>query len=69
MGALAIISAFTLLSFKLLESGDMWYLGLNLFGAIGILVDAFYHDDYPAGFLHVVFAAVAFAAIIFNYIG
>ena len=68
IGALAIIIAFTMLSFKQIEPGDTIYLMLNFFGAIGILVDAFYHDDYPSGFLHVVFAAVAFAAIIFNYV-
>ncbi len=67
-GALAIIVAFTMLSFNLLQPKDLLYLALNLFGAAGILIDAFYHDDYPAGVLHVVFAAVAFAAIVFNYV-
>lgn len=69
LGALAIIVAFTMISFNIVQSGDFVYLILNMVGATGILIDAFYHDDYPAGFLHVVFAGVAFAAIVFNYIG
>ncbi len=63
-GAVLVIIGFALLSLNKVGPHDASYLLLNLFGGLGILTDAFYHKDYPSGFLNIVFSAIAFISLI-----
>ena len=63
-GAVLIIIGFALLSLDKVGPHDVSYLLLNLFGGLGILSDAFYHKDYPSGFLNIVFSLIALISLI-----
>ncbi len=63
-GAVLIIVSFALLSLDKVGPHDSSYLLLNLFGGLGILIDAFYHKDYPSGVLNVVFASIALISLV-----
>jgi len=63
-GALAVISAYGLLSFGYLDSGSLIYQILNVTGALGIVYIATKKKDYQSSVLNIVWALIAFVAII-----
>ena len=60
----AVVIAYTLINFSLLEVDDFYYQFLNVFGSLGILINAFYHRDYPAAILNMIWIAVAIIIIV-----
>ncbi len=62
-GVLAILVAYTLLSFKLIGSNTLIYQLLNLTGAAGLIIEAASKKDTQPVVLNIVWAAVAVVAI------
>lgn len=63
-GVLAILAAYALLSFKVIDADSLPYQLLNLTGAIGIMIVAATKKDTQPVVLNVVWALVALVAII-----
>lgn len=63
-GVSAVLLAYLLLSFSFLSSHNLIYQLLNGIGAIFLIVESAWRNDYPFTFLNVVWAAVALWAII-----
>jgi len=62
-GALAILTAYGGSSFGLISSADASYQGLNLFGALGVVVSSLPRKAYQATALNAVWSAIAFVAL------
>ncbi len=62
-GVIAILLAYTLLSFKEITPSSLPYQLLNLTGALGIMYEAFAKRDIQPVVLNIVWAAVALVAI------
>lgn len=62
-GVMAILLAYTLLSFKALTADSLPYQLLNLTGAIGIMYEAHAKKDTQPVVLNIVWAIVALTAI------
>lgn len=63
-GALAIMSAYALVSFSFLEAESYFYQILNATGALGIVAVSFYKRAYPPGVLNSVWFLIAVIAMI-----
>lgn len=62
-GVVAIVSAYALLSFGIITSNSFWYQGLNLTGAIGIILDALDDKNIQPAVLNIIWAVIALIAI------
>jgi len=62
-GAIAIVTAYALVSFSVVTPTDLAYQVLNGTGALGIVADAFYKKDYQPGVLNLVWLVIALIAI------
>ena len=63
-GTVAIVAAYALVSFSILQPTSIWYQLLNGTGAVGIVVDAFYKKDYQPGILNLIWTVIAIVAIV-----
>lgn len=63
-GVVAILTAYTLMSFEILSSKDIIYLLLNLTGSVGIIIVAWSRKDAQPMVLNVVWAAVALLSLV-----
>ena len=63
-GVLAIIAAYGMISFDLIQPHSLVYQGLNLTGSLGILIDAYMMRNYQPVALNVVWIGIAIVAII-----
>ena len=63
-GTFLIVLAYFLVSFKKIDSGKKAYQLMNLFGAIGVRVNVFYHQAWPALVMEIVWAGIAVMALI-----
>lgn len=59
IGVICILSAYGSNSFSLLSSQSVLYLGLNIVGSIGIILEARTKKDMPALFLNIIWAIIA----------
>jgi hypothetical protein len=62
-GTIAIVLAYALISFSILQSTDIIYQLLNGTGALGIILVSFYKKAYQPGVLNIVWAIIAIIAI------
>lgn len=62
-GTVAIVGAYDLNSFSLIETEDLLYQLLNLTGAIGIVIISFYKRAYQPGVLNLIWSVIAFFAM------
>jgi len=63
-GMFAIIIAFALLSFDIIDSKDMIYQILNITGSLGIIYISFKKKAYQPGVLNVIWLMIALVAFI-----
>jgi hypothetical protein len=63
-GVAAILAAYAFLNFELMNVRDISYQLLNLTGAFGIILEAWYKKDYEPVVLNLVWLAIALVAII-----
>ena len=62
-GTIALIGAFGLVSFGVVNADGLAYQLLNLSGAAGIVYHSFYKRDYQPGVLNIIWAAIALLAL------
>jgi len=63
-GTIAIVLAYALLSFDFISSSSFWYQIMNGTGAIGIVYISFKKKAYQPGVLNIIWAVIAFIAIV-----
>ena len=63
VGSVSYVVAYLLLSLNKIRSDKTMYHALNVVGAIGLIIDAFYLKDYPNLAVNVVWSSIAFFAI------
>ena len=63
-GTIAIVGAYALVSFSVLETNNLWYQLLNGTGAIGIVILSFSKKAYQPAVLNLIWTIIAFLAII-----
>ena len=63
-GAVAVIVAYTLISFSFLDADNIWYHLIIGSGALGIMVVSFYKKSYQPAVLNLIFTLVAVVAIL-----
>ncbi len=51
-GTVAIVAAYALVSFSIIEPSNIWYQILNGTGALGIVVVSFHKKTYQPGILN-----------------
>jgi ADP-dependent phosphofructokinase/glucokinase len=64
LGVAAIVGAYSLVSFEVLEPSRLSFQLLNLGGAIGIIISSLSKKDYQPVVLNVIWLTVAATAII-----
>ena len=62
-GTVAIVLAYALVSFSVLNATNIWYQLLNATGALGIVAISFYKHTYQPGVLNIIWAVIALLAI------
>ncbi|HEY4290430.1 MAG TPA: hypothetical protein VGN00_25190 [Puia sp.] len=63
IGSISYVTAYLLLSLNRIRSDRNLYHLLNIVGALGLIVDAFYLNDYPNLAINIAWALIAFFAI------
>lgn len=63
-GVVAIVGAYALNSFDLIESNSISYQLLNLSGAIGVLSISFVKQAYQPAILNIIWAFIALVALL-----
>lgn len=63
-GTVAIVLAYVLVSFSVLQSNSIWYQILNGTGALGVVAVSFYKKTYQPGVLNIIWATVAIISIV-----
>jgi hypothetical protein len=63
-GMLAILIAFTCVSFEILRPTNIVYQLLSLTGALGLVVNSYSKHAYPSEILNLVFALVALISLL-----
>jgi len=63
-GTIAILLAYALLSFGIFTADNIYYQLLNGTGALGIVLISFKKKTYQPGVLNIIWAFIAFIAII-----
>ncbi len=64
LGVFAILLAYILTNFSLLNTGNSTYLFLNLFGSIAVLYEAYTKKDYQPVVLNLIWALVALIGLV-----
>lgn len=63
-GTVAIVGAYALVSFSILQSNSLAYQLLNLTGAVGIVAVSLYKKVYQPGVLNIIWTIIALVAIL-----
>lgn len=63
-GAAAIIGAYGLVSFTIIEPNSLIYQLLNLTGALGVAIVSLYKRAYQPGVLNIIWTLIALFALI-----
>ena len=64
VGAFLVVTAFFLVSTKRIKATSRRYELLNLFGAIGVGVNVFYQQSWPALVLQIIWALIAIYSLV-----
>ena len=63
-GVIAVVGAYALLSLDIVSSNSLLFQGLNLTGAIGIVIDALEDKNTQPAVLNIIWAIIALIAIV-----
>jgi len=63
-GVITVVGAYALLSLNILSNNSLLFQGLNLTGAIGIMVDAIQDKNTQPAVLNIIWAIIALIAIV-----
>ncbi len=64
IGTFLIVLAYALVSAKKVESNSILYQALNLFGALGVGINVFYQQAWPAFALQIVWGVIAVSVLV-----
>jgi len=64
VGSFLIVLAYFLISYKKIDAGSKAYQAMNLLGAIGVGVNVFHQEAWPAVALQVVWGVIAILALV-----
>lgn len=64
VGVVAILLAYSLNSFGIIQSAPPLYFALNLVGSLALLVEAYLHHDIPPVLLNIIWAIIAMAGLV-----
>lgn len=64
IGALLILIAYALISFKKIEGDSLKYQLLNIFGSICLVANTYYYGAIPSTLVNVIWAIIAVFAIV-----
>jgi len=62
-GTIAILGAYTSISFSLINSSSIWYQALNLSGALGLFVISLHKKVLQPAILNIIWALIAIFSI------
>jgi 4-hydroxybenzoate polyprenyltransferase len=62
-GMTAVVTAYILVSFEIIEPGFLYQL-LNITGSLGLIIVSFHKRAYQPGVLNIIWIAVAIGALI-----
>lgn len=63
IGALLVVVAYALISFKKVEGNSLKYQLLNIFGGICLIVNTYYYGAIPSTLVNVIWVIIAVFAI------
>ncbi len=63
IGAILLLGAYTMVSFKKLAPDSFAYQSLNIAASILLLINTLYYGAYPSSFVNAVWTVIAVAAI------
>jgi hypothetical protein len=63
IGALLLLGAYGLVSFKRLAPDSLAYQAMNIFASVLLLANTLYYGAYPSSFVNAVWTVIAVAAI------
>ena len=63
-GAILLLAAYALVSFKKLAADSLAYQGMNVAASILLAVNTLYHRAYPSSFVNIVWTFIAIFAIL-----
>ncbi len=64
IGAILLLLAYALVSFKKLAADSLTYQGMNVAASILLAVNTLYHRAYPSSFVNIVWTFIAIFAIL-----
>lgn len=64
VGVVAILLAYSLNSFGILQSTHPLYFALNLVGSLSLLVEAYLHHDIPPVLLNIIWSIIAMIGLV-----
>lgn len=62
LGAILLLLAYGLVSFRRMRPDSPAYQALNGFGSLGLIVNTFYYRAYPSAFVNLVWITIALIA-------
>jgi len=64
VGAVALLAAYALLSFRSLSAQGAAYQGMNIFGSFLLIINTAYHRAYPSTAVNVVWIVIAVLSLL-----
>ena len=64
IGALLLLLAYALVSFKKLQADSQTYQWLNITASVLLLINTIYYGAYPSSFVNATWTVIAFFAIL-----
>lgn len=64
IGALLLLLAYALVSFKKLAADSIAYQGLNVVASILLAINTIYHGAFPSSFVNIIWTFIAIFAIL-----
>ena len=62
VGAVALLAAYAMLSFRRVSGQSATFQGLNIFGSFLLIINTAYHRAYPSGTVNVFWIVIAVLA-------
>jgi len=64
VGAVALLAAYAMLSFRRLSAQGAAYQGMNIFGSFLLIINTAYHHAYPSTAVNVVWIVIAVLSLL-----
>jgi hypothetical protein len=64
VGAVALLLAYGLISFRKLSAQGKTYQALNIFGSLLLIINTAYHQAYPSTAVNVIWIVIAVASLL-----